>query len=117
MGKKKYGVKGSHGRKNRPRDNTKIKIVFYLYDKGKDTTASRYELIHHSGISTQDYPNMDLILAQMSETKWIKAITSGAKGKEKSNFMLEKRGREVIEHLRSLPDTHPLKDLDAFDGI
>ena len=62
MGKKRYGVKTSHGRKNRPRDSTKIKIAFYLYEKGKDSSASRYELIHHAGISSQDYPNMNTIL-------------------------------------------------------
>ena len=117
MGKKRYGTKGSHGRKNRPRDSTKIKITFYLYRKGKDSTASAYELIHNAGISSQDYPNMKLILDQMCETKWIKAIKSGAEGKVKSNYMLEKRGREVIDHLNKIGDTHPLKDLDAFDGI
>ncbi len=117
MGKKRYGVKTSHGRKNRPRDSTKIKIAFYLYEKGKDSSASRYELIHHAGISSQDYPNMNTILDQMSGTKWIKAITSGAKGQEKSNYMLEKRGKEIVEFIKSLPVTHPIKDLDAFDGI
>ena len=94
-----------------------MKIAFYLYAKGKDSTASAYELIHHAGISSQDYPKMNQILDQMSETKWVKAILSGAEGKEKRNYMLEKRGREVVEHLKSLDDTHPLKDLDAFDGI
>ena len=117
MVKRGYGVKTSHGRKNRPRDSTKIKITFYLYKKGKDSTASAYELINNSGISSQDYPNMKLILDQMCETKWIKAITSGAEGKVKSNYMLEKRGREIVDHLRLLNEKHPLKDLDAFDGI
>ena len=105
------------GRKNLPRDNAKLTIIKYLLSKGKDTAASLYEILHHAGISSYDYPYLKKILLEMADSGWIRIITSGSKGKEKSNYFLTQRGRDLFCVVKSFEKGHPILDLDTFYGI
>ena len=106
-----------NGRKNLPRDNTKLIIIKYLLSKDTDTTASLYEILHHAGISMYDYPYLNKILLEMADSGWIRIITSGSKGKEKSNYFLTQRGRDLFCVVKSFEKGHPILDLDTFYGI
>jgi len=106
-----------NGRKNSPRDNTKLKIVKYLYSKEVDTIATVYELLHHAEICMHDYPYLKKMLKEMTDSKWIKIVSSGPKGNEKTNYLLQERGREAVETVKKFSDRHPLKDLDTFYDI
>src|SRR3990172_13430060 len=106
-----------NGRKNLPRDNAKLTIIKYLLSKGKDTTASLYEILHHAGVSSYDYPYLKKILKEMVDSGWIRIITSGSKGKEKSNYLLTERGRQILVVVKNLEKDHPILDLDTFYGI
>ena len=106
-----------NGRKNLPRDNAKLIIIKYLFSKDKDTTASLYEILHHAGISSYDYPYLKKMLLEMADSGWITIITSGSKGKEKSNYLLTERGRQILTVVKNLEKNHPILDLDTFYGI
>ena len=106
-----------NGRKNCPRDNTKLRIVKYLFSKGPVSTASVYEILNHAEIGADDYPYIKKVLNEMINTKWLKVIYSGARGSVKSNYSLCPRGRDAINAVRKLPENNPLKDLDTFYGI
>jgi len=106
-----------NGRKNSPRDNTKLKIAKYLHSKEIDSLATPYEILHHAGICMHDYPYLKKLLKEMSDSEWIKVVSSGSKGKEKMNFLLQERGRDAVITVRKLSDKHPLKDLDTFYDI
>jgi len=106
-----------NGRKNLPRDNTKLIIIKYLLSKDTDTTASLYEILHHAGISMYDYPYLKKILKEMVDSGWIRIIISGSKGKEKSNYLLTERGRQILVLVKNLEKDHPILDLDTFYGI
>jgi len=106
-----------NGRKNLPRDNTKLIIIKYLLSKDTDTTASLYEILHHAGISSYDYPYLKKILLEMADSGWIRIIISGSKGKEKSNYLLTQRGRDLFCVVKSFEKGHPILDLDTFYGI
>ena len=106
-----------NGRKNLPRDNTKLIIIKYLLSKETDTTASLYEILHHAGISMYDYPYLKKILKEMADSGWIRIIISGSKGKEKSNYLLTQRGRDLFCVVKNFETGHPILDLDTFYGI
>ena len=106
-----------HGRQNLPRDNAKLIIIKYLLSKDKDSAASMYELLHHAGIASYDYTFLKQLLIQMHSSGWIKVITLGSKGKEKSNYLLSERGRQLILAVKSFEKNHPILDLDVFSGI
>ncbi len=82
---KKTKKRFPNGRKNSPRDNTKLKIAKYLHSKEVDSLATPYEILHHAGICMYDYPYIKKLLREMSDSDWIRAVSSGAKGKEKMN--------------------------------
>ena len=63
---KRLSIKDDSGRKYLPRDNTKLLIIKYLLSKDTDTTASLYEILHHSGIAMYDYPYLKKILQEMA---------------------------------------------------
>jgi len=104
------------GRKNLPRDHTKLLIIKYLISKESNTTASLYEVLHHSGIPMYDYPYLKKIFHEMVDSGWIRIIKSGSKG-EKTNYLLTERGRELINAVKSFEKNHPILDLDSFYGI
>ena len=110
-------IRKENGRKNLPRDNTKLIIIKYLLSKDKDTTASLYEFLHHAGISSYDYPYLKKILNEMADSGWVRIIISGFKGKEKSNYLLTERGRQILVVIKNLEKDHPILDLDTFYGI
>jgi len=110
-------IRKENGRKNLPRDNTKLIILKYLLSKDTDTTSSLYEILHHAGISMYDYPYLKKILKEMVDSGWIRIITSGSKGKEKSNYLLTERGRQILVVVKNLEKDHPILDLDTFYGI
>jgi len=110
-------IRHENGRKNLPRDNTKLKIAKYLYSKGIDETASLYELLHHAGISMYDYPYLKKILQEMIGDGWITVMISGIKGKEKSNYLLIERGRKAVITIKNFDNDNPLLDLDSFYDI
>ena len=110
-------IRKENGRKNLPRDNTKLIIIKYLLSKDTDTTASLYEILHHAGISMYDYPYLKKILKEMVDSGWIRIITSGSKGKEKSNYLLTERGGDLFCVVKNFEKGHPILDLDTFYGI
>src|SRR3972149_5354907 len=110
-------IRNENGRKNLPRDNTKLIIIKYLLSKDTDTTASLYEILHHAGISSYDYPYLKKILQEMLDSGWIRTVISGSKGKEKSNYLLTERGRQILVVIKNLEKDHPILDLDTFYGI
>ena len=105
------------GRKNLPRDHTKLLIIKYLISKDTGVTTTLYELLHHAGISMYDYPYLKKILQEMIDNGWIRTTTSGAKGKEKSNYLMTARGRQVLMTIKSFERDHPILDLDIFRDI
>ena len=110
-------IRKENGRKNLPRDNTKLIILKYLLSKDTDTTSSLYEILHHAGISSYDYPYLKKILLEMADSGWVRIIISGSKGKEKSNYLLTERGRQILVVVKNLEKDHPILDLDTFYGI
>jgi len=114
---KRVNVRDDSGRKYLPRDNTKLMIIKYLLSKETDVTASLYEILHHSGISNYDYTYLKKIFHEMVDSGWIKIIKSGSKGKEKANYLLTERGRELFIAVKSFEKNHPIFDLDTFSGI
>jgi len=114
---KRVNIRDDNGRKYLPRDNTKLLIIKYLLSKDTDATASLYEILHHSGISNYDYTYLKKIFHEMVDSGWIKIIKSGSKGKEKANYLLTQRGRELFIAFKSFEKNHPIFDLDAFRGI
>jgi len=117
LGRKKYKIRLPNGRKNFPRDNTKLRIAKYLFEKECDVSATPYEIIHHASISMHDYPYLKKILNEMVDANWLNGISSGKKTVKKICYVLTERGRNVISFIRNLPVTHPLRDLDTFYGI
>jgi len=114
---KRSNIRNDNVRKNLPRDNTKLMVIKYLLSKHKDTSASLYEILHHSGIPTHDYTSLKRTFLEMVDSKWIRIILSGSKGKEKSNYLLTERGRQLFNTVKSFEKNHPILDLDAFRGI
>ena len=114
---KQVNIRDDSGRKYLPRDNTKLLIIKYLLSKETNVTASLYEILHHSGISNYDYTYLKKIFHEMVDSGWIKIIKSGSKGKEKANYLLTQRGREIINAVKSFEKNHPIFDLDTFYGI
>ena len=114
---KRFNIRDDNGRKYLPRDNTKLKIIKYLLSKDKDATASLYEILHHSGISMYDYTYLKKIFHEMVDSGWIRIIKSGSKEKEKANYLLTERGRELFIAVKSFEKNHPILDLDTFYGI
>jgi len=114
---KRVNIRDDNGRKYLPRDNTKLLIIKYLLSKDTDATASLYEILHHSGISMYDYPYLKKIFLEMVDSGWIRIIKSGSKGKEKANYLLTERGRELFIAVKSFEKNHPILDLDTFYGI
>jgi len=110
-------LRNANGRKNLPRDNTKLKIAKYLYSKGIGEAASLYELLHHSGISMYDYPYLKKILQEMIGYGWITVMISGIKGREKLNYFLIERGRKAVLTIKNLDNDNPLLDLDSFYDV
>jgi len=98
------------------RDHTKLLIIKYLFSKEIDIATTLYELLHHAGISSYDYPYLKKILQEMTDSGWIKIITSGSKG-EKTNYLLTERGRNLFITLKGFERNHPILDLDIFYGI
>ncbi len=99
------------------RDHTKLLIIKYLFSKEIEIATTLYELLHHAGISSYDYPYLKKMLQEMTNSGWIKIITSGSKGKEKSNYLLTERGRVLFNAVKSFEKNHPILDLDTFYGI
>lgn len=114
---RRLNIRDDNGRKYLPRDNTKLLIIKYLLSKDADSTASLYEILHHSGISMYDYTYLKKIFHEMLDSGWITIIKSGSKGKEKANYLLTGRGRELINAVKSFEKNHPIFDLDTFNGI
>ena len=110
-------IRKENGRKNLPRDNTKLIILKYLLSKDTDTTSSLYEILHHAGIASYDYPYLKKILQEMAISGWIKIMISGSKGKEKSNYVLTERGRDLLVAVKNFEKGHPILDLDSFYNI
>jgi len=113
----KHRIRVSKGRKNLPRDNTKLTIIKYLLSKDTASTASLYEILHHAGISMYDYPYLKKILQEMKDSGWIKKIVSGPMGREKSHYSLTERGRQILMTVKNFEKNHPIFDLDTFHGI
>jgi len=99
------------------RDHTKLLIIKYLFSKEADAATTLYELLHHAGISSYDYPYLKKILEKMAGSGWIRVIRSGSKGKEKSNYLLTERGRKLFNAVKGFEKNHPILDLDIFHGI
>jgi len=99
------------------RDHTKLLIIKYLFSKEAGTVTTLYELLHHAGISSYDYPYLKKILEKMADSGWIRTITSGSKGKEKLNYLLTSRGRKLFMAVKDFEKNHPILDLDSFHGI
>ena len=116
MKKSPKRFKDDNGRKYLPRDNTKLLIIKYLLSKETDTTASLYEILHHSEIAMYDYPYLKKILQEMADSGWIRIIKSGYEGK-KLNYLLTQRGRDLFISVKSFEKNHPIFDLDCFSGI
>ena len=110
---KRFYFKDDNGRKYLPRDHTKLLIIKYLITKESDTTASLYEILHHSGIANYDYTYLKKIFHEMVYSGWIRIIKSGSKG-EKTNYLLTERGRELINAVKAFKKNHPIFDLDSF---
>ena len=53
----------------------------------------------------------------MNDSGLTKTTTSGAKGKEKSNYLMTARGRQVLMAIKSFEKDHPILDLDIFRDI
>ena len=64
-----------------------------------------------------DYPYLKKILKEMDDSGWIRIIKSGSIGKEKANYLLTQRGRELFIAVKSFEKNHPILDLDCFSGI
>jgi len=114
---KRINIRDYNERKYLPRDNTKLMIIKYLLSKETDATASLYEILHHSGIPMYDYVYLKKIFHEMVDSGWIRIIKSGSKGKEKANYLLTERGRELFIAVKSFEKNHPILDLDTFYGI
>lgn len=99
------------------RDHTKLLIIKYQFSKDIGTVTTLYELLHHAGISSYDYPYLKNILKKMVDSGWIITITSGSKGKEKSNYLLTERGRKLFLVVKGFEIDHPILDLDTFHGV
>ncbi len=99
------------------RDHTKLLIIKYLFSKEAGTVTTLYELLHHAGISSYDYPYLKKILQEMTDTGWIRIIKSGSIGREKSNYLLSERGRKLFIAIKDFEKNHPILDLDTFYGI
>ncbi len=99
------------------RDHTKLLIIKYLFSKEIGAITSLYELLHHAGISSYDYPYLKKILQEMTDSGWIRTVKSGPKGKEKSNYLLTERGRKLFNAVKCFEKNHPILDLDTFYGI
>jgi len=101
----------------RNKDHTKLLIIKYLFSKETGALSTLYELLHHARISSYDYPYLKKILKEMADSGWIRIITSGSKGKEKSNYLLTERGRMLFIAVKGFEKNHPILDLDTFYGI
>jgi len=53
----------------------------------------------------------------MIDSGWIRLTTSGVKGKEKSNYLMTARGRQVLMTINNFEKDHPILDLDIFRDI
>jgi len=101
----------------RNKDHTKLLIIKYLFSKETGALTTLYELLHHAGISSYDYPYLKKILIEMADSGWIRIITSGSKGREKSNYLLTEIGRRLFIAVKGFEKNHPILDLDTFYGI
>jgi len=99
-----------------PRDNKKIKIIFYL-DRKREEGATPNE-IATKGIETSQAPDVfKEYLEELLDVEWVSkkhlAIAGGM-----SKYTITERGIKVVEEVKKLLDSkHPLSKLDAFDGI
>ena len=98
------------------RNHTKLLIIKYLFSKETGTVTTLYELLHHAGISSYDYPYLKRVLKEMADSGWIRIIRSGSKG-EKSNYSLSERGKKLIMTVKGFEKNHPILDFDIFFGI
>jgi len=101
----------------RNKDHTKLLIIKYQFSKDAGTVTTLYELLHHAGISSYDYPYLKKILQEMADSGWIRIIKSGSLGSEKLNYLLTTRGRKLFMAVKDFEKNHPLLDLDIFHGI
>ncbi len=99
------------------REHTKLLIIKYLFSKDAGTITTLYELLHHAGISSYDYPYLKKILQEMGDSGWIRIIKSGSVGSEKPKYLLTERGRKLFMTVKDFEKNHPILDLDTFFGI
>ena len=100
---------------NLPRDNTKLKIVNYLYTKSQG--ARRYEIQHKAGIRKQEPGEFKKFLAEMIESDWIKEVKLDISGGMEI-YQITDNGKNAVDKAKELlRSNHPLTKLHAFSDI
>ena len=103
--------KAPEKREQFPRDNTKLKVIDYLYFK---EGATRNEISKNAKIKTQSDDNFKIILDEMVEIKWLAKMQT----KDVTIYTVQKEGKEALDHVKELiKKQHPLSKLSTFREI
>ena len=100
------------------KDNTKLKVIMYLYFVGK---SNKYRMLNDkdSGLKNQEWSSFDNTLNIMVEEEWIKKYQS-EDAKNVSMYTLREKGEVVAKFIQDNNDEtkpHPFFSLDAFHDV
>lgn len=111
--KKPYAEGHYQKQSYRPRDNTKLKIIYYL--NSQRDGAIRNAILYNANLPSQQWTNFGDILNELVDLEWITEVPISSK---MYICKITDRGKEVIKKTREIIEQkHPLKDLDAFNEI